>query len=98
MCRGILSPKPVSRASKPCLIGSLKCMERRYPEMRGKWFFNQVVNGWAVSVRAVAHNEHSTWCGRVHPREQSQGCASTSEGAKPVFLSVMRWRSVGAVL
>ena len=86
MCRGILSPKPVSRASKPCLIGSLKCMERRYPEMRGKWF------------RAVEHNEHSTWCGLVHPREQSQGCASTSEGAKPVFLSVMRRHSVGAVL
>jgi hypothetical protein len=90
--------KPVSRASKPCLIGSLKCMERGSPEMRGKAFFTQINNGRAVSVRAVAHNEQSTWCGRAHPLEQSHGCASTSEGAKPVSLSVMRCRSLGAVL
>jgi hypothetical protein len=51
----------------------------------------QMVNGRAVSARrALAHDEHSTRCGRSHLREQSEGGASTRGGAI-CSLIMMRW-------
>jgi hypothetical protein len=71
---------PAQNSLTVSIVQAVGCFS--FQAFRYQWFFNHLAYRRAVSVRrAVAHDEHSTWCGRSHLREQSEDYASTRGGA-----------------